>query len=154
MSLCVQDVMARDVVTVDSDYSVKYAARMMNYFSISSLVIISKGEIVGILTERDVLTRVVAIGLDPEKVIVREIMSKPVIVVSPTMSLEDAVKIMFKRRIKKLPVVMREEVGSKLVGMLSLTDVARLQPQMIETIKEMLPMAAQVDEETAGFYVR
>ncbi len=153
MSLCVQDVMVRDVVTIDADYSVKYAARMMNYFGISSLIVLSKGEIVGILTERDVLTRVVAPGRDPEKVMAREVMSKPVIVVSPTMPLEDAVKIMFQRRIKKLPVVRKEKKGSRLVGMLSLTDVARLQPQMMETMRELLPTAAQASEEV-GFYVR
>ena len=153
MSLCVQEVMVRDVVTIDADYSVKYAARMMNYFGISSLIVLSKGEIVGILTERDVLTRVVAPGRDPEKVMAREVMSKPVIVVSPTMPLEDAVKIMFQRRIKKLPVVRKEKKGSRLVGMLSLTDVARLQPQMMETMRELLPMAAQASEEV-GFYVR
>ncbi|RLI07409.1 CBS domain-containing protein [Candidatus Bathyarchaeota archaeon] len=153
MSLCVQDVMVRDVVTIDADYSVKYAARMMNYFGISSLIVLSKGEIVGILTERDVLTRVVAPGRDPEKVMAREVMSKPVIVVSPTMPLEDAVKIMFQRRIKKLPVVRKGKKGSRLIGMLSLTDVARLQPQMMETMRELLPTAAQASEEV-GFYVR
>ena len=68
MSLCVQDVMVRDVVTVDSEYSVKYAARMMNYFGISSLMVLSKGDVVGIITERDVLTRVVAEEQEPERV--------------------------------------------------------------------------------------
>lgn len=119
MSLCVQDVMVRDVVTVDSEYSVKYAARMMNYFGISSLMVLSKGDVVGIITERDVLTRVVAVGQDPEKVMVGEVMSKLVIVVSPTMPLDDAVKIMFQRRIKKLPVVSKKKANSRLIGMLS-----------------------------------
>jgi len=146
--------MVRDVVTVDADYSVKYAARMMNYFGISSLVILSKGEVVGILTERDVMTRVVVAGRDPEKVRVREIMSNPVIVIGPTVALEQAVKVMLQRRIKKLPVMMKEETGSRLMGMLSLTDVARLQPQMLETMKELLPMGAQSAEESVDFYVR
>lgn len=154
MSLHVEDVMARDVVTVESEYSVKYAARMMKYFGISSLVALSEGEIVGILTERDIMTRVVAKGQNPEKVMVRDAMSKPVIIVSPTMPLEDAVKIMCKRMIKKLPVVYKEANGPRLVGMLSLTDVVRLQPQMMETMRELLSAGAQAPNETAGFYVR
>lgn len=154
MSLCVQDVMVRDVITIDSEHSVKYAARMMNYFGIGSLIVMSDGKIVGILTERDVLTRVVAAGRNSEKVLVREVMSQPLIVVSPTMPLEDAVKIMFKRRIKKLPVISKEKDASRLVGLLSLTDVARLQPQMIETIKEMHLPGAQDQEGRVSFYVR
>jgi len=154
MSLCVRDVMVRNVVTIDSDYSVRYAARMMDYFGISCLVAMSKEKIVGILTQGDIMTRIVAEGCDPEKVMVSGVMSKPVMVVSPTMPLEDAVKVMFKRRIKKLIVVSKEKASSRLVGLLNLTDIARLQPQMIETIKELLPMGTQAAEETVDFYVR
>lgn len=154
MSIRVEDVMARDVVTVDCDFSAKYAARIMNYYGISSLVATSEEEIVGILTERDLITRIVAVGQNPEKVMVRDVMSKPIIIVSPTMPLEDAVKIMFQKKIKKLPVVNRAKDCDELVGMLSLTDVARLQPQMIETMKELLSTGAYATEETANFYVR
>lgn len=146
--------MVRDVITIDSDHSVKYAARVMNYYSIGSLVVMSKEKIVGILTERDVLTRVVAIGKNSEKMMVADVMSRPLIVVSPTMPLEDAVKIMFQRKIKKLPVVRKDKESSMLVGMLSLTDVARLQPQMIETIKEMFSPGAPDSGEPVNFYVR
>lgn len=154
MSLCVKDVMVRDVVTIDSDRSVKYAARVMNYFSIGSLVVMSESKIVGILTERDVMTRVVAKGKNSEKVMIGDVMSRPLIVVSPTTPLEDAVKVMFQRKIKKLPVVSKKKEGSSLIGMLSLTDVARLQPKMIETIKEMVPPGAPASDEHIDFYVR
>ena len=146
--------MARDVVTIDCDFSAKYAARIMNYYGISSLVATSEEEIVGILTERDLITRIVAVGQDPEKVMVRAIMSKPIIIVSPSTPLEDAVKIMFQKKIKKLPVINRAKNSDELVGMLSLTDVARLQPQMMETMRELLSAGAQGLEETANFYVR
>jgi len=154
MSICVKDVMVRDVVTVDSEYSVKYAARIMSYFNIGSLIALTEGNVVGILSERDVMTRVVAKGLDPEKVMVSDAMSKPVIVTGPTMPLEDAVKLMFKRKIKKLPVVVKEKKQSKLIGLLSITDVARLQPQMLETIRDLSSMGSQNPEEMVDFYVR
>jgi len=143
LSIVVQEVMARDVITVDHDYSVKYAARMMNYFGISCLVAVSEGEIVGILTEKDVLTRVVAAGLNPEKVLIKDVITKPVIVVGPNTPLEEAVKIMFKRHIKKLPVV--DSIGQdRVIGILSLTDVANHQP---EIMKEY--MAAKSHEQEA-----
>jgi CBS domain-containing protein len=154
MSISVKDVMVRDVVTVDSEYSVKYAAKVMSYFNIGSIIALSEGNVVGILTERDVMTRVVAAGMDPEKVMVCEAMSKPVIVTGPTMPIEDAVKIMFKKRIKKLPVIIKEKDRSKLVGLLSITDVARLQPQMLETMRELSTMGSQETKELVGFYVR
>jgi len=154
MSICVKDVMVRDVVTVDSEYSVKYAAKVMSYFNIGSIIALSEGNVVGILTERDVMTRVVAVGMDPEKVMVCEAMSKPVIVTGPTMPLEEAVKIMFKKRIKKLPVVIKDKDRSKLIGLLSITDVARLQPQMLETMRELSTLGSQDTEEMVDFYVR
>jgi len=154
LSIVVQEVMARDVITVDHDYSVKYAARMMNYFGISCLVAVSEGEIVGILTEKDVLTRVVAAGLNPEKVLVKDVITKPVIVVGPNTPLEEAVKIMFKRHIKKLPVVSEEDKRTTLVGMLSLTDVARLQPKMFEAMRELAQIGLSAPETDVSYYVR
>ncbi|GAG50445.1 unnamed protein product, partial [marine sediment metagenome] len=86
---------------------------------ISGLVVLSKGDLVGILTERDILTRVVASGQDPEEVTVREIMTEPVIFVNPIMPVEEAVRIMLQEKIKKLPVVTREEERQRLVGIVS-----------------------------------
>ena len=152
MSLVVEDVMAKEVVTVNSEYSVKYAAKMMSYFKISSLIVLNGPNIDGILTERDVLTRVVAKGLNPERTMVRDIMTRPVMVVSPTTPLLDAVKTMVDRHIKKLPVVHGDDDSPNLMGILSLTDVARLHPMLMDALKSM----AEIPEESveAGYYVR
>ncbi len=150
MSLRVEDCMTRRVVTVEPGYSVRYAARLMKLYGISSLVVVSEGRIVGIVTERDIAYRVVARGLNPERVRVRDIMSHPVIVTYPSTPLEEAVEAMFRRGIKKLPVVNRSGEGSKLVGILSLTDVARLQPKLIEAMREAFPQAFTEGDE---FYV-
>ena len=154
ITLCVKDIMAREVITIDSSQSAKNAARLMTKFGISGLVVLSEGNLIGIITERDIITRVVATGLDPEKIMVREVMTEPVIVVNPVMPLENAVKIMFQERIKKLPVVYKEDDSLKLVGMLSITDVARLQPKLLETLRIMGQMNASDIEQVAGFYIR
>lgn len=152
MTLCVQDVMVRDVVTLDAKQNAKNAARIMTKFGISGVIVQNKKDIVGILTERDILTRVVASGQNPEYIVVKDIMTEPVIVVSPLMPLDKAVSIMFQEKIKKLPVVAKDEDRVQLVGILSLTDIARLHPQLLEGIRalsQMNELEAQTD-----FYVR
>ncbi len=153
MSICVKDVMARQVITIDVEQSAKNAARMMTKFGISGLVVLSEGDLVGILTERDILSRVVASGHDPDDVKVREIMSEPVIVVNPAMPLDKAVMIMFKEKIKKLPVVAKVEDALRLVGILSLTDIARLHPKLLENIRMLGHMNEEAVEARADFYV-
>ena len=154
MELCVEDIMSRDVITVDASQTVKNAARSMAKFGVSGLVVLHDGNLVGILTERDILTRVVTSGINPESMHVRDVMSEPVIIVNPAMPLEKAVNIMFHERIKKLPVVDRNEEHIKLVGILSLTDIARLQPKLLESIKNIVEMNEMALEASAGFYVR
>ena len=154
MELRVHDIMSDDVVTIEAVQSVKNAARLMSKFGISGLVVLSDGNLVGILTERDILTRVVASGQDPQKKIVRDVMSEPVIVVNPAMPLENAVDIMFQEKIKKLPVVDKEGERLKLVGILSITDIARLQPKLLEGIKALGQINEAALEANAEFYIR
>jgi len=132
--LKVKDIMVTDLVTVKADISVKKAVKVMNDFEIGCLIVVEDGEAVGIVTERDILKRIVVEGKDPEKTLVREIMSKPLIITSPETSLEEAIEAMFKHKIKKLPVID----GGKLVGLVTFTDIARVQPIMEKTIRQLM----------------
>ena len=154
MDLCVQDIMSTDVVSVEATQTVKNAARSMAKFGISGLVVLHEGNLAGILTERDILVRVVTSGINPESVHVKDVMSEPVIVVNPAMPLEKAVNIMLQEKIKKLPVVERDEENIKLVGILSITDVARLQPKLLESIKAFTEMNDLALEASADYYIR
>ena len=154
MKLIVEDLMVRDVVTINDEYSVKYASRMMTYFDISSLVVTSMEKVTGILTEKDIMTRVVAKGLDPEKVTAKDIMSKPVLVVNPTTRLEDAVETMIQKKIKKLPVMSDRGEDSELLGMLSITDVARIQPLILDSLRSASQLEPEKPEVDNSFYVR
>ncbi len=133
MSLNVEDVMVDKVITIDADASVHEAVRIMNKHEIGCLVAVLKGKPVGIITERDMLKRVLAKSMDPEKVKVSDIMSVPLIVGKPGMEIEDAVKLMFRTKIKKLPVVHR----GRLLGLVTLTDITRFQPHMIRILKKL-----------------
>jgi len=133
LPLKVRDVMVREVITVDENTTVKEAVDTMNQFQVGSLIILERGKAKGIVTERDFLKRVIAEGKDVKTTKVKEIMTTPLVVVGPSTDLEEAVKLMFQSKIKKLAVVE----ANKLVGIVTLTDIARFQPQMIRMLKQL-----------------
>jgi CBS domain-containing protein len=152
MSYTVEDVMKKDVITIDAHRSARQAAKMMNYRGVSSLVVTNEKKLQGIVTEKDLVTRIMAEGSDPEKIEIGAIMSQPVIIVRPNQSLESAVKVMLLQGIKKLPV-LGGEVGEDLVGMLSLTDIAMLYPSLYSTMKQLQENQPMTVEEDVDFYI-
>jgi CBS domain-containing protein len=132
----IRDMMIRQVITVDKDYTIKHAVNIMNRGGIGCVIVLENMRVAGILTERDILKRVVAVAKDPEKTFVREVMSMPVFVADPDITLEDAVKLMFKHKIKKLPVLENRGGNDELVGLVTLTDIARIQSNLIEQLME------------------
>jgi len=132
-SLRIVDVMIREVVTIDENVSVKEAVDIMNQFEIGSIIATRKGKAVGIITERDLLKRIIAEGKNAKKTMVKDIMSSPLIVIAPNTSLEEAARLMFEKKIKKLLVIDQ----NRLVGLVSLTDIARVQPEVIKILKEL-----------------
>jgi len=137
MSLTIGDAMVKNVITVESDYTVKHVAEIMNRYVIGCVIVMEEKKIVGIITERDILRKIIAVAKDPEKTFAREIMSTPVIVVGPKMPLEKALKLMFEHKIKKFPVMEHHPGKEKLLGLVTLTDIARLQPQLIKRLKQL-----------------
>ncbi len=92
LSLEIQDIMINKVVTGSASISVKEAVDTMNAHGIGCLVVMEKESPVGIVTERDLLKRVLAESKDPRKINVQEIMSKPLIVGKPDMLIEEVIK--------------------------------------------------------------
>jgi CBS domain-containing protein len=133
LTVAVEDVMVKEVITISQDATVKDAAEIMNKFEIGCLIVVREGKAVGILTERDMLKRVVAETKEVTKTKVKDVMTSPLVVAEPTMDLGGAVRLMFQMKIKKLPVVD----GKRLVGLVSLTDIARFQPEMIAILKQL-----------------
>ena len=96
MSLRIEDVMVKEVITIDEASTVKQAANTMNKYEIGCLIVTRNRKAVGILTERDLLKRVVSQGKSATRTKVSTVMSKPIIVVEPDMDLEEAARLMFK----------------------------------------------------------
>jgi CBS domain-containing protein len=131
VTLKVEDVMTREVISIDENATVKEAAEIMDKEEISCLIGVRKGRAIGIITERDLLKRIIVEAKNPEKTKVVEVMSSPLEVVAVGTDLEKALRLMFRKKIKKLPVVDKDN----LLGLVSLTDVARCQPAMITLLK-------------------
>jgi len=137
MTLTVGDVMVKNVISVHADQTVRHAALVMSAKVIGCLVVLDEKRVVGIVTERDLIRRVIADGKDPDETLVRDVMSTPPVVAKPGLGLEDAVKLMFMHKIKKLIVVQGEDKDRKLAGLVTLTDIARIEPALIETLKAL-----------------
>ena len=121
MSLKLEKIMVKNIVTVKANVTVKKATELMNEHEIGCLVVVSGGKPVGIVTERDMLKRVIHELREPEKTRVIDIMSKPLTAAAPKMRAGDAAKLMFEQKIKKLPVIE----NGRLVGLVTLTDLIR-----------------------------
>jgi CBS domain-containing protein len=120
MARTVRDVMTRNAVTVESGDTITAAARTMRDANIGDVVVVERGHVCGILTDRDIVVRSVADGRDPGATRVGEICSRDLTTLSPDHAIEDAVAVMRQKAIRRLPIV---EEG-RPVGVVSLGDLA------------------------------
>lgn len=117
----VADVMKSPVISVDTTATVMEAMHLMRQKAVSSVLVTPKvkGGQAGIMTQRDIMSKVVTKGKDPKKLKVRQVMSSPLVTVPPDCSLRDAAKLMVKRNIRRVLVAE----GGKIIGIVSDTDI-------------------------------
>jgi len=130
----VRDIMSKDVRVVRPDTSVKEVVATMNKFDIGSVIIVQGERPVGIITERDVLRRLVEPCLAPEALSARQVMTSPVTTISETASIEEAARLMAKKKVKRLPVVN----NGKLMGIVSFTDIVFKVPTLLSILEEIV----------------
>jgi CBS domain-containing protein len=120
MAQYLREIMTQHPLSLEASDSIVAAARTMRDGNVGDVVIVEKGQIQGILTDRDIVVRGLAEGRDPARTTVGEICSRELTVLSPTDSVGDAVKVMRDKAIRRLPVVE----GGRPVGIVSLGDLA------------------------------
>ena len=130
----VKDAMNSKVIIATKEISIKEAARIMAKFRIGSLIILENDKIIGIITESDIIRKIVATGLDPTLTKAEETMTKDVVTVDAEKDLDEACQMMVDHKIKRLPVLD----GGKLVGILTTTDVIAVEPKMIEALAQVM----------------
>lgn len=108
-----------EVLKIGEDATVLTAARLMNEHHIGALVVTRGERVVGIFSERDILNRVVARKLDPDKTLIKSVMTAPVACCTPDTTRTECRAVMRNRRIRHLPVVHED----KLLGIVSIGDI-------------------------------
>ncbi len=145
----VRDLLARkgqEVSSITEGDNVLVAAKKMNARRIGSLVVTRGEKVIGIFSERDILTRVVAVGLTPADVAISDVMTSPVACCCPDTLLEECKLVMTSKRIRRLPVVD----DGKLIGIVTSGDILASttseQADTIEYLKEYLYGPGTPDE--------
>jgi CBS domain-containing protein len=124
MGTKIADVMTQRPLAVTAQTTVREAARLMGEEDVGSLPVVDEGKrLIGIVTDRDVAVRVVGRGLDSETTVVGDVASRDVVALTPDHDLDDALRLMAKEQVRRVPVVAQE---NQLVGMLAQADVAQV----------------------------
>lgn len=118
----IQDIMTRDVQTISSQETIQRAAQLMDELNVGAIPVLDGDKLVGMITDRDITVRSVAVGQDPRSTKVTDVMSTDVRTCTPGQSIEDVLSQMGDVQIRRVPVV--DEQSGKVIGIVSLGDVA------------------------------
>ncbi len=133
--MLVKEVMNSDVKTIEPDESILEAARKMNEFGIGCLIVArNETRLAGILTDSDILGKVVAKDKRASRVNVRQVMTRKLVLIDENEDISKAAELMKKHNIKKLPVISRKT----LVGILTVSDLAQAQPKLIKQVSRLM----------------
>ena len=137
----VEELMTRDPATLRPESTCTEAAALMKSKDCGSLPVVKDGKLVGIVTDRDIVLRVVAGTKDPTRIAVSEIMTAAPVTIAPATRAEDASKLMSEKQVRRLPVVD----DGRLVGILTIGQLARRESvnAVGETLKEVSQPAAK-----------
>lgn len=118
----ISTLMTHPVLKIDENSTAQESAEMMGKAHVGALLVIRKEEDVGIITERDILSKIIAVKGDLEKTKVKEVMSMPLVTIDKDMDAEDAIKTMVKSKVRRLLITDK----GKIVGIFTTSDVIKL----------------------------
>lgn len=131
--MLVRDVMSSPVITMDEDETSNKAAVAMEKNDVGAIIVTSKsGKSIGIITERDLVIRVLAKNVKPDTIKAKEIMTTPLVTIEPEATITEAARRMNRLDIRRLGVIYK----GNLVGIISSKDILGVMPELIETILE------------------
>lgn len=131
--MLVRDVMSSPVITMDENEASNKAAVSMDMNDVGALIVTNKaGKSIGIITERDLVIRVLAKNIKPDTVKAKEIMTTPLVTIEPEATISDAARRMTRLDIRRLGVIYK----GNLLGIISSKDILGVMPELIETMQE------------------
>ena len=146
--MLVKDAMSSPVVSLDEEAPSNKIANLMDENDLGCVIIINKaGKPIGIITERDLVLRVLTKNLKPDTVKAKDIMTSPLVTIEPEATISDAARRMSRLDIRRLGVLYK----GNLVGLISSKDILGVMPELIEIIQEKTRIeSASSSEETEG----
>ncbi len=142
--ISIREVMSHTPITVPQSASVGEAARFMKEREVGSLLVTNGERTVGVVTERDLVVRVLAENKDPEAVKVASVMSSPIMTIEPDANIVDAIRKMSRLNIRRL-VVMEK---GKTLGIVTERDILKVAPDLMEVLTEAAAIRAPKSKET------
>lgn len=131
--MLVRDVMSSPVITVEEEATTNHVAELMDKHGLGCIIVTNKeGKPIGIITERDLVTRVLAKNLKPDSLKAKDVMTSPLITIEPSETISEAARKMSRLNIRRLGVIYK----GQLIGLVSSKDILSVMPELIETIQE------------------
>jgi len=131
--LLVKDVMSSPVITTQEDAPANKVAELMDKHGLGCIIVTGKGaKPLGIITERDLVGRVLAKNVKPDSVKAKGVMTSPLITIEPDETISEAARRMSRLNIRRLGVIYK----GQLIGLLSSKDILAVMPELLETIQE------------------
>ncbi|HVO37012.1 MAG TPA: CBS domain-containing protein [Candidatus Acidoferrum sp.] len=141
--MLVKDVMSSPVITIEESTPVNKAAELMDKYDYGCIIVTNKaGKPLGIITERDLVARVLAKNVKPDTLKAKEVMTSPLMTIEPDAAISDAARRMSRLNIRRFGVIYR----GQLIGLVSSKDILAVMPELVEIIQEQ----AKIGEETAS----
>jgi len=138
----IQEVMTRDVQTISTQDTVQRAAQLMDELNVGAIPVVDDGKLVGMVTDRDITVRSVAIGQDPTSTRVNDVMSTDVRTCTVEQSVEDVLAQMADVQIRRVPVV---DGNGQVIGIVSLGDVVTKAPADVEQTLDEISTPSEPD---------
>ena len=137
MAMAVKEIMSRPAVTISENKTAKDAGMLINRTRKGLIVVLRGKTPVGVISDSDLIRQIISKDKKASKIKIKEIMSTPFVSIDPRDEIENAVQKMKKNNIHRLPVVTKD---GKLLGVVSLTDIARASPDMMYLLEYRLKM--------------
>ncbi|MGI5849581.1 MAG: CBS domain-containing protein [Christensenellales bacterium] len=134
----IKEIMSKEIASLKPDDPIETAAQLMKQYDVGSIPVCENQKVVGIITDRDIALRSVAVGQNTKSQKVSDIMTTNITIGNPEMNVHDAARIMSEKQIRRLPIVE----SNSLVGMVSLGDIS-LEPALQDDAEDALKDISQ-----------
>jgi len=143
----IQDIMTRDVQTISPQDTVQRAAQLMDELNVGAIPVLDGDQLVGMITDRDITVRSVAVGQNPTSTQVADVMSTDVRTCTADQSVEEVLDTMGDVQIRRIPVL---DAQSKVIGIVSLGDVATRHAADVDLTLDEISTPSEPDRSTTG----